>query len=184
VALFFIALSSLVFAACAKSPAPGVAQLGSTTTIAKSPSVATTNKYSAWLAFSRCVRAHGFATYPDPTQVDGDVQVSGAPAGVNPNSPAFTAALGSCRHLEPNGGLSTNAERQRVASRLLKLSRCMRQQGITGFPDPTFSSPSNRGGYSAIRSNDGVWLAIPNSLDVHSPTFSQASIACDFGPTS
>jgi hypothetical protein len=184
IALFGVAVSGLVLAACTQSPSQSVAQLGTTTTAPNGTSVTTTNKYGAWLAYSRCVRAHGFPTYPDPKQIDGDVQVSGAPAGVNPDSSAFTSAQGSCRHLEPNGGLSTNSEQQRASSRLLKLSRCMRQQGITGFPDPTLSAPSSRAEFSDIMSNDGVWLAIPNSVDVHSSAFDRASVACDFGHSS
>jgi hypothetical protein len=175
------AVAGLVLAACTPSPSQSVAQLGTTTTAPNATSVTTTNKYGAWLAYSRCVRAHGFPTYPDPKEIDGDVQVSGVPAGVNPDSATFTSAQGSCRHLEPNGGQSTGTEQQQVSSRLLRLSRCMRQRGITGFPDPTIVPPSNRGEFSDIMSNDGVWLAIPNSVDVHSPAFDRASLACDFG---
>jgi hypothetical protein len=60
----------------------------------------------------------------------------------------------------------------------------MRGHGIPGFPDPTFSAPSNRAGFSSIMSNDGVWLAIPNSIDVRSPAFARAAAACNLGLSS
>ena len=178
--LLCVAVTGLVLAACANTPRQGVAQLRVTTTL-KGTGTAPTGKYAAWLAYSRCMRAHGISTYPDPTQVDGSVRVPGPPPGVNPDTAAFTTAQNACRLLELNGGQPTNAEQQRASTRMLTLSKCMRRHGISAFPDPTFSSPSNRGGYSDIVSNDGVWLAIPNSVDVHSPAFTRASVACDFG---
>lgn len=182
VALFVIvSVSGLVLSACTTSTPPGVAHFGVTTTTSNGAITTTTNKYAAWLAYSRCMRSNGVPTYPDPKQLDGDVQVPGSPAGVNPDSPAFATAQQSCHHLEPNDGQSTNAERQRASSRMLQLSKCMRQQGITEFPDPTFDPPTNRGGFSDIVSNDGVWLAIPNAVDLHSPAFDKASAACGFG---
>jgi hypothetical protein len=175
----YVAVTGLVVAACTNAPQQGVAQLGVTTTL--NGGTASTGKYAAWLSYSRCMRSHGVPTYPDPTQIDGSVRVPGSPAGVDPNTAAFTTAQDTCRHLEPNAGQPTNAEQQRASARMLKLSKCMRTRGISAFPDPTFSSPSNRGDYSDIVSNDGVWLAIPNSVDVHSPAFTRASVACDFG---
>ena len=61
---------------------------------------------------------------------------------------------------------------------MLHISQCMRAQGISGFPDPTLGPPSNRAGYSAIRSNGVAWLAVPDSIDVRSPAFKQAAAAC------
>jgi hypothetical protein len=180
VVTIYVALTGLVLAACANAPRQGVAQLGVTTT-SNGSGTGSTGKYAAWLAYSGCMRSNGVPTFPDPVQIDGSVRVPGSPAGVDPNTAAFTSALQTCRRLEPNGGQPTNAEQQKASDRMLKLSKCMRKHGVGAFPDPTFAAPSNRGDYSDIFSNDGVWLAIPNSVDVHSPAFTSSSVACDFG---
>jgi hypothetical protein len=62
-----------------------------------------------------------------------------------------------------------------------RLSQCMRADGISGFPDPTLSPPSDRSGYSSVTSNGIAWLAIPSSIDVRSPEFEQAAAACNLG---
>jgi hypothetical protein len=93
----------------------------------------------------------------------------------------FTSAQQSCRHLLPGGGQPpTRAGQQQGLARMLHISQCMRAHGISGFPDPTLAPPSNRAGYSAIRSNGVAWLAIPNSIGVRSPAFERAASACNF----
>jgi hypothetical protein len=59
----------------------------------------------------------------------------------------------------------------------------MRKHGISGFPDPTTGSPPSPGsGDSAVLGRGGFFLAIPNSVNMRSPAFKQASQACNFGP--
>jgi hypothetical protein len=62
---------------------------------------------------------------------------------------------------------------------MLEVSACMRKHGISGFPDPTTSPPSNPAGYSGIIGNGGYYLAIPKSIDTNTPAFEQASAACN-----
>ncbi|MGA8297631.1 MAG: hypothetical protein WB770_11365 [Acidimicrobiales bacterium] len=171
---------SLVATACG-SPGTHLAQLGPTTTTQRGTSPTSTGKYAAWLAYSHCMRSHGVPNYPDPVQVGGKIQITGSQSGMNPNSPVFKSAQQSCGHLLPSGGQSTQAAQQQELARMLQVSQCMRAHGISGFPDPALSPPSNRAGHSAIMSNDGVWLAIPNSIDVHSPMFEHAATACNLG---
>jgi hypothetical protein len=57
----------------------------------------------------------------------------------------------------------------------------MRKHGISGFPDPSTSPPSNPGN-SGIIGNGGYYLAIPKSIDTNSRAFEHAAGACDFGP--
>jgi hypothetical protein len=62
--------------------------------------------------------------------------------------------------------------------------------GLTGFPDPTTSPPSNQSarldiaGMSANNAPPGAppvaYLAIPNSIDPNSPAARQAATACHF----
>ena len=53
--------------------------------------------------------------------------------------------------------------------------------GVSGFPDPTASPPSDPAGYSQIQNRGGVVLAIPSTIDVESPVYQQAAAACQFG---
>jgi hypothetical protein len=61
---------------------------------------------------------------------------------------------------------------------MLKVSDCMRKHGISGFPDPSTSPPSNSGN-SAILGHGEYYLAIPKSLDTNSPAFEQAAATCN-----
>jgi hypothetical protein len=140
--------------------------------------------YSQALAFSRCMREHGVSNFPDPTSSGGGVQLNiGGNSGVNPQSPAFQAAQNGCKHLLPGGGPSSGPPSPQARAHLLKVSECMRAHGITGFPDPTTTPPSpGAPGYGVVMGRDGVFLAIPNSINVQSPAFRQAAAACNFGP--
>lgn len=140
------------------------------------------SKLAGALAFAVCMRSHGLPNFPDP-KVDGNsIQIPGSMPGINRQAPAFKSAQQSCRHVLPGGGQPTQAEQQQAKAQLLTVSQCMRADGISPFPDPTASRPSNRAGYSDITEHDGVFLAIPNSIDLQSPAFQHAAGACNFGP--
>jgi len=126
------------------------------------------------------MRSHEVPNYPDPKQVGGGIQISGSRSGMNPNSPLFVSARRSCRHLLP-GGQPTVAGQQRGLARMRHVSRCMRAHGVPAFPDPTLSPPANRAAYSAMMSNGVAWLAIPDSIDLRSPTFTRSAAICDLG---
>jgi hypothetical protein len=171
---------ALLAAGCGGATAGDVAQLGSAASTTQSSIGPTaTSKYATSLAYSRCMRSHGVSSFPDPTQVGGGIQISGSPADMNPQSRVFMSAQESCRHLLPDGGQPSHADQRKALARMLRSSQCMRAAGVSGFPDPTLSPPSDRAGYSAIMSNDGVWLAIPNSIDVLSSAFQHAAATCN-----
>ena len=140
--------------------------------------------YSQALAFSKCMRAHGVSNYPDPTtSPGGGVELSiGSSSGVNTEAPAFQSAQTSCKHLLPGGGPGSGPPSPEAMAHMLQVSECMRAHGISGFPDPTTTPPSNPSDYSGVMGHNGVWLAIPNSIDPQSPAFKQAAAACNFGP--
>jgi hypothetical protein len=139
--------------------------------------------YSQALAFSKCMRAHGVSNFPDPTSNGHGIQLSAGPSsGVNPQSPAFQAAQQACKHLLPGGGPSSSHASAQDKAQMLKVSQCMRAHGIADFPDPTTSQPSAGGNFGMAIGRNGVFLAIPKSIDVQSPAFKRAAAACNFGP--
>jgi len=174
--------TSLLAAGCGgSSPTSPVARLGAaTTTTQNAAGRKATGKYASALAYSSCMRSHGVPNFPDPQQTaGGGIQISGSQAGMNPQSPAFESAQQSCRRLLPNGGQPTHADQEQALGRLLHAAHCMRAHGIAWFPDPALTAPANRAGHSALMNNDGVWLAIPDSVDIRSPAFKQAARACN-----
>jgi len=62
----------------------------------------------------------------------------------------------------------------------IKFADCMRTHGVTGFPDPVSSLPSTPAGLSLVFGLRGAVIAIPNTINPHSPTFKQAAEACQF----
>jgi hypothetical protein len=171
---------SLLVSACGSAPSSPVAQLGSPNPANGSSGSTAGSKYTSALAYSGCMRSHGVPNFPDPKQGGGGGLEIGFGSGVNTKSPAYKSAQQSCKNLLPGGGQPTHSEQQQEIALLLQVSQCMRAHGISGFPDPTLSPPSNRAGHSDIMSNDGVWLAIPDSIDVRSPAFERAAAACNF----
>jgi hypothetical protein len=115
---------------------------------------------SQQLAFARCMRSHRVADFPD----------SGAPLQPSPgsdlslNNPTYRAARQACHSLEPRIHLSPAQAAQNNAD-ALKFAKCMREHGITKFPDPV-----PHGG-----SNDMVNLS---GIDLNSPRFQAAQQAC------
>jgi hypothetical protein len=138
--------------------------------------------YSQALAFSKCMRAHGVSNFPDPTTRGGGVELSIGSSSVNTEAPAFQSAQASCKHLLPGGGPDSGPPSPQAMAQMLHVSQCMRAHGISGFPDPTTRPPANPADYSGVMGHNGVWLAIPNSIDPQSPGFKQAAAACNFGP--
>jgi hypothetical protein len=52
--------------------------------------------YNKELEVARCVRAHGYPTFPDPPPPGSRAQATGSPPGIDLNSPQFKAVLSSC----------------------------------------------------------------------------------------
>lgn len=154
----------LAIAACGSSSPPKTAESSGTQTP---------------LAYVHCMRSHGVPQMPDPGAAGG-IQL---PADVNPASPAFESALASCARLMPAGASEArSAPSQQAIEQLLALSRCMRSHGVAEFPDPTLGGPpSNPQDYSIAFGRGGVSMLVPSTVDVSSPAFKQAAVACHFG---
>jgi hypothetical protein len=153
--------------------------IGCTLAVAACGSANTTSKSAhrdAFLAYSKCMRSHGVPNFPDPSP-GGGIQLS---SGMSPFAPAFKAAQASCHLLLPGGGPGAAHPTAQAKAQMLKSSECMRQHGVSGFPDPTLSPPSSPAGYSAILDRGGVVLAIPDTINAQSPAFKRAAAACKF----
>lgn len=183
---------ALSLSACGHEPsgAPGVAQVGSTTTSPPGPftTQSTASPGPAGgsggtaqeLEFARCMRTNGVPSFPDP-DASGGFQLS---RGTDPSSPVFKAAQAKCQHFLPGvlGAGPAHPSTQAVAQ-MLKVSQCMRRHGILGFPDPTTSVPSDLTGIGEVSDRDGVILVFPRSLDTQSAAFARAAAACGFQVT-
>lgn len=129
------------------------------------------------------MRSHGVPSFPDPSG-GGGINIGGT--NLNPASPSFKAAQATCKTKLPGGGPPplTPASIAHFKAQLLQVSQCMRAHGVTGFPDPTTSPPpglpNNASAYSIVEGVNGVFLAVPSSIDTASPAFEHAAKACNF----
>jgi hypothetical protein len=147
------------------APVESSSALGSTTP-AESASPASASPTASGkpdaIAYSRCMRSHGVPDYPDPDAA-GQAQIKGAaPLDLDPNSAGFKAAAQACKALAPPRQTSPDLDAARQAARL-RFAKCMRAQGVSGFPDPSTGS-----GGSPKQSD----------LDITSPIFVAAQKVC------
>lgn len=144
-----------------------------------SPSKSPSNLAAAGIRFSSCMRSHGVPNFPDPSTSGCAVHISiKSSSGINPASPSFHAAQKGCGKLLPGGGPESGKPSAAAKAQMLAISECMRAHGVSGFPDPTTTPPSNPAGYSGVLERNGVSLAIPTTIDIQSPAVQQAATAC------
>jgi hypothetical protein len=131
----------------------------------------------AMIAYATCMRSNGVPNFPDPNSSGGFVV-----HGLDRESPAFRAAQTKCRRLLPPGPGSGPPPSRQTLARFLNIARCMRQHGVSDFPDPRTSAPPGRlpSGISELSDIEGVILLFPSTIDQQSPTFTRASAACAF----
>lgn len=123
---------TLIGAGCTHPPATSGASTGtggSSTNVGKA------------VQFAQCMRSNGVSNFPDPDasgQFTIDAIANGS--GVDTNSAAFQQAMSACKDLEPPGftGSPRSAQQQEAA---LKFAQCVRDNGVTDFPDPTPDGP-------------------------------------------
>ncbi|HEX4033704.1 MAG TPA: hypothetical protein VHX66_04605 [Solirubrobacteraceae bacterium] len=144
------------------------------------------NPQLAALDYAECMRSHGVPKFPDPQAGGGFTFRKGA--GVDPSSPLFVAAQQKCAKFVPLGGLAPGTQThpsQQALSQMLKAAQCMRRHGISDFPEPRTSIPSNiraalGAGSGVISDIEGVILVFPSSVDEQSPQFTRAASVCAF----
>jgi hypothetical protein len=86
------------------------------------------------LAYSQCMRDNGIANFPDPS-AEGGLAFDPESLGIDPESPQFQAAEEACNYLitPPEGAAGPSQE---GLESMLQYAQCMRDEGITAFPDP------------------------------------------------
>jgi len=162
-AIIATASVALLAGGCGSSPGGHVAQLGSTTmnSTSSSKSSAASAPGSA-LAFALCMRSHGVPGWPDPNSYGGFDKSKLTQQQLGAGSAQVHAAQLACQHLLPKSSVAEQ-QTQRIVAQALRFSRCMRDHGITNFPDPD--------------SNGGI--RIPDSLqDNGGPRYGAALKAC------
>jgi hypothetical protein len=108
---------------------------------ASSASSSTSTNHEKAVKFAECMRNTGVSGFPDPN-ASGELTIDAVAngSGVNPSSPAFKTALAVCKHLEPSGFLgSKRTPAQQSAG--LRFAQCIRENGVSDFPDPLPNGP-------------------------------------------
>jgi hypothetical protein len=90
-------------------------------------------RYQQAVAYAKCVRQHGFPSFPDPTS-NGAFPNNG---NLDLNSPQLQTAENACKNLEPAPNTS---QYQQGYQQLLKYSACMRSHGVPNYPDPVLNN--------------------------------------------
>ena len=80
------------------------------------------------------------------------------------------------------GGLPVPGEKTHPSAQTLThwraVAQCMREHGISGFPNP--ASSFQRGFLGVVSDRDGAILSIPDTIDEGSPAFTHAATTCGF----
>ena len=132
---------------------------GSSTAAGAQSGSSSGSKSALGLRYAQCMRAHGVASFPDPS-AGGGLSVSKSTV----SSPNFHSAQQACQSVAPGGTQGGGTPSPAVQAQLLRFARCMRAHGVPNFPDPTFSGGS-----------ESIPLAAGTSS---SPQFQRAQQAC------
>ena len=93
------------------------------------------------MRFAECMRENGVREFPDP-DASGELTIDGVVNGssLDTSTAAWKGAIGACKDLEPSGftGHKRSSEQQSAA---LEFAQCIRENGVTDFPDPTAGAP-------------------------------------------
>ena len=100
------------------------------------------DRWDADLAYAQCMRDNGYAEFPDPTP-DGGIRFQITPDG----APRVHKAAAACQHLAPEGMRDEQITSEALEA-LLKLSQCVRENGVPDFPDPDADGRYNLRGIS------------------------------------
>jgi hypothetical protein len=90
--------------------------------------------------FAECMRDNGVSEFPDPNASGDFAYGIKAGSSLDPSTAAWQQAIGACKDLEPAGFMPKTLTTQEIDARL-KFARCIRENGVPDFPDPTDNGP-------------------------------------------
>jgi hypothetical protein len=161
IASALLAIVLLATACAGGSNGPGVAGQGASSTPSASPSG---DPGDGDLAYAQCMRDHGISDFPDPGASGGIAIPAQRGSDLDPDNPQFKAADDACKSLLPQP--PSEEQQQQDFADMLRFAQCMREHGITDFPDP---KPGEGISISADQGSD---------LDPNNPQFQAANKAC------
>jgi hypothetical protein len=119
------------------------------------------NQHDQAVTYAKCMRDNGDPAWPDP---DANGAFPNNNGSLDRTSAAYKKAAAACKDKEPNGGPGA-ANIEATFNKLLKYSKCMRDNGVTKFPDP-------------VKKNGGVGIETKKDVDTNSDTYKKAQQAC------
>jgi hypothetical protein len=120
------------------------------------------NEQQAVLEYARCMRENGVPDFPDPEwSANGEAKMA-TPEGVDKET--LDAAHTECKRLMPNGGEPREMDPE-LTAKLRAFSKCMRENGVPGFPDP--------------RPGGGIAVEAGPDLDPNSAEYKAAEEKCN-----
>jgi hypothetical protein len=162
--LSLVLLAALALGGCGKADdTAGVATAhGTASASAAASGGAPVDEKERALQFATCVRANGIPDFPDPKFNAGGGTSLNLPPGLD--QAKVDKALAACKKYQVNGGEPSKLDPERL-DKLRAYAKCMRDNGITNFPDPTDQGIQGDG------------------LDMDSPSVKAADAKCSkYGP--
>jgi hypothetical protein len=132
--------------------------------VGSNPSPTPVDEADAALVYAQCVRDNGYPEFPDP--IPGQGIMLRRDHGMSFNDPRMLAAMGACQDLRPAGMAGGSGDEEETMQVQLEFAQCMRDNGVSDFPDP---SPDS-GGRMLISPEAGI--------NPFSPTFQAAAQTC------
>jgi hypothetical protein len=92
--------------------------------------------------FAQCMRENGISEFPDP-DASGKLTIDGVLNGssIDPNSSTWQGAISACKHLQPPGFTGDGPRSAGQQEAALQFAQCIRENGVTDFPDPAPGQP-------------------------------------------
>jgi hypothetical protein len=167
----------VVLSACGGGGGDGVATLGSGSDGDSSTdtTLSQADLEKAMTDWTTCMRGEGVDVPDFQTDADGNTKIGGPPGGAGggtdtegdevdgggdtgtgdmPSKADFEKAVKTCGEPPQLGGEISEKDRKEMQDNALEFAQCMRDEGITDFPDPDFSKMGPGAG-PKIRVEDG-----------------------------
>jgi hypothetical protein len=129
----------------------------------QNPSPTPVDEADATLVYAQCVRDNGYPEFPDP--IPGQGIMLRRDQGMSFNDPRMLAAMEACQDLRPAGMAGGTGDPEETMEIMLEFAQCMRDNGVSEFPDPQLG-----GGRMMIGPEAGI--------NPFSPTFQAAAQTC------